>query len=94
MSRAWQSANQLADLLAKQAAATVRVSSKIRREVADQFSKAKDIAVFVGQLTAAAGSFINPDGTISRDSEEFHGKLVSEKMAEVHQGINTDVMER
>ena len=71
---AWRSANELADQLAKMAAETVRVPSATRIAVAKEFKQAKDIAMFVGRLTVAAGAFANPDGTISRDSEEFRGK--------------------
>ena len=64
-------ANQLADLLAKKAAATVRISAQIRGNVASQFKQARDIAIFVGKVTTAAGGVAMLDGTVRRDSEDL-----------------------
>ena len=51
-------ANQLADLLARQAASTVRLSALTRRRVARQFRQARDFVIFVGKVTAAAGDTV------------------------------------
>ena len=62
-------ANQMADSLAKEAAATVRVSELFRREAKENFGRAVELAVFVGQLTHEASAHKTADGRVIRDSE-------------------------
>ena len=62
-------ANQMADSLAKDAAATVRVPESFRRETKKNFRRAVELAVFVGQLTHEASARKMADGQVIRDSQ-------------------------
>ena len=67
-------ANQLADLLAKDAASSVQIDDATRRMLRERFHRAKQLVVFVGQLTYAANHHIGPGGTIMRDSMGIDGR--------------------
>ena len=62
-------ANQLVDLLAKQAAESVRHDKVLLDRVAEGLAQLKEVAMFVGKLTCEAGSHVLPDGQVTRDSE-------------------------
>ena len=59
----------MVDLLAKDAAGSVRVPSKVRDWLVNRDEQLFDLAVFVGKLTHAANSYTRPDGVVLRDAE-------------------------
>ena len=61
-------ANQMVDLLAKDAAALVRRSHHERSFLLDREKQLRELAVFMGRLTHAAKHFVRPDGVTIRDS--------------------------
>jgi hypothetical protein len=61
-------ANQMVDLLAKDAAALVRRSHHERSFLLDREKQLRELAVFMGLLTYAANHFVRPDGVTIRDS--------------------------
>ena len=56
-------ANQLVDLLAKQAAEDIRVPAESRHTIICQEIQLTELAVFLGKLTFAANNHELPDGT-------------------------------
>ena len=62
-------ANQMADLLAKDAAESVRHNLQTREWLTDRQKQLRELAVFVGKLTHEANNFKCGDGAILRDSE-------------------------
>ena len=61
-------ANGIVDLLAKQAAESIAISARMRAGLKSRYAKARELAVFVGQLTHAAGHCDRGDGSLCRDS--------------------------
>ena len=61
-------ANAMVDHLAKQAAESIAMSPGARARVKKRFAQAKDLAIFVGQLTHEAGHCDRGDGKPCRDS--------------------------
>ena len=61
--------NQLADLLAKEAAESARISKQDREWLASRDKQLFELCVFVGQLNHAANNYVLPDGTVRRDAE-------------------------
>ena len=61
-------ANAIVDLLAKQAADSIAMSPGARAGLKERFSQAKELAIFVGQLTYEAGHCDRGDGKACRDS--------------------------
>ena len=61
-------ANQMADLLAKEAAESVRYLPDTRAWLKN---RAKDLAVYVGKLTFEANAHKRDDGEVERDSESL-----------------------
>ena len=68
LTEAMRCANDMADGLAKRAAETVRISRSSRQWLQSRFVQAKQLAIFVGQLTDQAGAHRQPGGEIARDS--------------------------
>ncbi len=64
-------ANQMVDLLAKDAAHSVRQSAATIDWLKHRHSQLRQAAVFVGQLTAEAGAHLCEDGKVRRDSVEL-----------------------
>ena len=62
------SANQIADLLAKKAAESVRICSSQRKWLLDRERQLQELLLFLGRLTCVANAFELPDGTVVRDS--------------------------
>ena len=61
-------ANAMADLLAKQAAESIAIPPALRDELKQRFTQARELAMFVGRLTFAAGHCDCGDGHFRRDS--------------------------
>ena len=61
-------ANDIVDLLAKQATDAIAISPRVRAGLEARFTKAKELAVFVGRLTFAAGAQRDTEGVLCRDS--------------------------
>jgi len=61
-------ANQLVDLLAKEAAETVRLPVSTRLWLQERLTQLKDVAIFVGKLTYEAGAHQLANGGFARDS--------------------------
>ncbi len=62
-------ANQVADLLAKDAAETARLPAATRAWLEQRSLQLKEVAMFVGRLTYEANAHAMPDGTVRRDSQ-------------------------
>ena len=69
LSEGMRLANQMADLLAKDAAEMIRLDEAVRRLLKVRFKQATEVAIFLGRLTLEAGAHRLPDGRIVRDSE-------------------------
>ena len=63
-------ANQIVDLLAKDAADGHRVNARARSRLIHDERQLAELLVFLGRLTHAANSFKLADGTVIRDSEK------------------------
>ena len=61
-------ANAIVDRLAKQAADSVAMSPGARARLKERFAQAKELAIFVGQLTFEDGHCDRGDGRPCRDS--------------------------
>ena len=61
-------ANAIVDLLAKEAADSIAMLPVARAEIKKRFTQAKELAIFVGQLTFEAGHYDRGDGKPCRDS--------------------------
>ena len=61
-------ANEMVDHLAKQAAETIAITAGMRARLKGRYAQARELAVFVGQLTYAAGHCDRGDGKHCRDS--------------------------
>ena len=61
-------ANQIVDMLAKDAARAIRLSFTHRRALYRREHQVRELVIFLGKLTFAASSFELPDGTVIRDS--------------------------
>ena len=61
-------ANEIVDRLAKQAAESIAISPGMRARLKKRYAQARELAVFVGQLTYAAGHCDRGDGKHCRDS--------------------------
>ncbi len=61
-------ANQVADLLAKEAAESARHPLVTLEQLKDRTAQLKELAIFVGRLTYAANNHSLPDGRVGRDS--------------------------
>ena len=68
MTRIDQSANDLADKLAKSAALEFRVPLQVRSRIAADQVLARQLAMWIGQATAMASAYPSPDGKLVRDS--------------------------
>ena len=68
LTEAWRCANEMADLLAKDGAESVRVDEDFRAEVKEGFQRARELAIFVGKLTFEAGAHKTTDGQTRRDA--------------------------
>ena len=68
MTRIDQSANDLADKLAKSAALEFRVPLQVRSRIAADQVLACQLAMWIGQATAMASAYPSPDGKLVRDS--------------------------
>ena len=62
-------ANELADTLAKRGAEAIRRPLEVRRDLQEKFIRAKEVAMFVGRVTALANSDKHLGGDGKRDSE-------------------------
>jgi len=71
LTEAMRCANEMADLLAKKAAGSVRVGAATRRWLKSRMQQAKELAIFVARLTHRAGAHPRPDGATVRDSTGF-----------------------
>ena len=63
-------ANAIVDRLAKEAANSIAISPGMRARLKERFTQARELAIFVGQVTFAAGRCIR-DGAVCRDSVGF-----------------------
>ena len=71
-----QCANEMADLLAKQGAESVRVSDAVRGSLWKHFVEVREVAVFLGQLTAVScGSSFEGLGGLRDSSAASAGEL-------------------
>ena len=61
-------ANAIVDELAKEAAESIAMSPGARNQLKKRFTQAKELAIFVGQLTYEAGHCDRGDGKPCRDS--------------------------
>ncbi len=61
-------ANAIVDQLAKQAAESIAMTNAARANVKRRFGQAKELAIFVGQLTFQAGHCDRGDGKPTHDS--------------------------
>ena len=66
-SETW-SANAIVDELAKEAAESMAMSPSARSQLKKRYAQAKELAIFVGQLTYEAGHCDRGDGKPCRDS--------------------------
>ena len=73
------SANQVADFLAKEAAASVQVLPATLCWIKCRTTQLKELAIFVGRLTFAANNYKLPGGRVIRDSEAFGQRLFRAK---------------
>ena len=64
----WAS-NQLVDLMAKDAACSIRLPLSFRAKFVATEKHLKEFFMFLGQLTHAANSFVGANGGVLRDSE-------------------------
>jgi hypothetical protein len=70
--------NQVADILAKEAAESCRVCGEARSKLMFHEKQLLDLAIFLGKLTHAANAHVLPDGTKLRDSQA-NGKLAGRR---------------
>ena len=68
-------ANQLVDLLAKQAAESVRHERHLLDWTQERYRQLVEVAMFVGKLTYEAGAHVLPDGKVARDSEGLSTRI-------------------
>eukprot|EP00973_Karenia_brevis_P050611 7026826-Karenia_brevis.AAC.1 len=62
LTAAMRDANAMADQLAKRAAEGVSVGWPFRKWLRDSYERAKQLAIYVGKLTYAAGAHVTPSG--------------------------------
>ena len=75
LSETMRCANAIVDLLAKQATDAIAISQRMREGLEARFAKAKDLAIFVGRLTFAAGAHRDCEGVLCRDSVGFDAAI-------------------
>ena len=61
--------NQICDMLAKQAAASVRVPTSCSNSLLHRQKQLRELLHYLGHLTLAANGVVLPDGTVVRDSQ-------------------------
>jgi len=85
--------NQLADVLAKSGAASMRPALSERKRFHGWEKQLLELAVFLGKLTHLANDFMLPDGTVVRDSQalaaRFRKKRVGRKQAKPSQSVRS-----
>ena len=72
-------ANQMADLLAKQAAESVQHLPATRSWLQSREKQLKQLAIFVGKLNCEANAHKLPDGSVVRDSEPMPARAKSSR---------------